>query len=75
MYLYFTYLFFSLSKRKENLTELHIIVRTTGYGIVFDLEIAVKTIKLYQAQLLFCEMLPSKYYHAITKCPRRPFNA
>ena len=27
------------------------------YGILLDLEIAGKIIKLYQAQLLFCEML------------------
>ena len=36
------------------------------YAILFDLEIAGNIIKLYQAQLLFCEMLPSKFYHAMT---------
>ena len=35
------------------------------YGILFDLEIAGKIIKLYQGQ-----QLPSKFHHAMTKYPR-----
>ena len=34
---------------------------------VFDLEITEKKEKLYQAKLLYSEMLPSKFYRAITK--------
>ena len=37
--------FFSLSKMKENLTELHIIVRTTGSSSILELIFLVASIR------------------------------